>query len=319
MTTPLTENNNFDSTVSEYDTTDPVQGGVGGAANVPIVGLTNRTRWLFNQVSAILTALAAKAPSDSPTFINNPHAPTKMIGDATTALATMQAIQQAKGLASVGFAGSSNTTLNAGQAGCAIIALIGTPSQAVNAIFPATAGYWLVVNETAQPITCKTAGGTGVVVAAGVTVFIWGDTTNIYNITPQQVTTTVNNTTANPFSPPVGDISGAGPLFWWWDPNTGYTRVWGSVAQAISHEGGVNILFPIIFGHAQTLSATADNSGGSNSGSTSMQRWVLNNDGCTVFAQDNQGNSSAYATGIDISVDGYSATRPVANTSYVSN
>ena len=57
----LPENNNFDGTVYQFETTDVIQGGAGGVANSQGQNLTNRTRWLFNQVSNILASLAGYA------------------------------------------------------------------------------------------------------------------------------------------------------------------------------------------------------------------------------------------------------------------
>ncbi len=50
------EQSTFDATVYSYETSDKVLGGVGGTANAPLLNLTNRTRWLFNQVMALINA-----------------------------------------------------------------------------------------------------------------------------------------------------------------------------------------------------------------------------------------------------------------------
>ncbi len=59
--TNLTESNNFDAGVYEWQTTDPVLGGANGVAVQPIQNLTNRTRWLYGQVESILANLGVVA------------------------------------------------------------------------------------------------------------------------------------------------------------------------------------------------------------------------------------------------------------------
>jgi len=52
----LTETPNFDATVYELATTDPVQGGPGGVDNQPHQSLANRTAWLKQQITALQNA-----------------------------------------------------------------------------------------------------------------------------------------------------------------------------------------------------------------------------------------------------------------------
>lgn len=48
--TPITEVSTFDANVNLMDITDPVLGGVAGETNNPLIGLTNRTRWLYDHL-----------------------------------------------------------------------------------------------------------------------------------------------------------------------------------------------------------------------------------------------------------------------------
>ena len=68
MATDIPETSNFDAGVYEWQTTDPVLGGDGGIAVEPIKSLTNRTRWLYDQIVAIQAELPLLAPLASPTF-----------------------------------------------------------------------------------------------------------------------------------------------------------------------------------------------------------------------------------------------------------
>lgn len=75
---------------------------------------------------------------------------------------------------------STDVTLTGAQASYATVTLTGTLSANVNVIFPTWVRSWNVVNNCtgAFTVTCKTASGTGVVVAAGSST-IAGDGTNI--------------------------------------------------------------------------------------------------------------------------------------------
>ena len=62
------EISNFDAGVYQWEETDPVLGGVGNIANSPLLSLANRTRWLYNQIVAILAQLPLLAPKNMPVF-----------------------------------------------------------------------------------------------------------------------------------------------------------------------------------------------------------------------------------------------------------
>lgn len=75
---------------------------------------------------------------------------------------------------------NANVTLTPLRYGKPIIVISGTLTANLNLIFPAIAGKWAVINNTTgnYTITCKTSGGTGVIVNG--TQIIIGDGTNIY-------------------------------------------------------------------------------------------------------------------------------------------
>src|SRR5208282_4331671 len=80
---------------------------------------------------------------------------------------------------------NANHTLTAIEAGKDTILLEGTLTGNIAIEFPVTLQSWRVINSTtgAFTVTCKTTGGTGVIVpAGGVTapVTVFGDGTNIY-------------------------------------------------------------------------------------------------------------------------------------------
>ena len=142
MSVNLPEVSNFDSGVNELQTTDLVLGGVGGAANAGPINLTNRTRWLFDQntanvaaiaalggditvidgqiaslnssitainanLASINTQLPALAPLGSPGFSGTPTAPTPAPGTNGTRIATTAfVVASFAPLASPGFTGS---------------------------------------------------------------------------------------------------------------------------------------------------------------------------------------------------------------------
>ncbi|MDX2215534.1 MAG: hypothetical protein SFY66_19880 [Oculatellaceae cyanobacterium bins.114] len=51
----------YTSTIYQWETNDPVLGGSGGIANNPILGLCNRTQWLFNKVSSLVIGTDVQA------------------------------------------------------------------------------------------------------------------------------------------------------------------------------------------------------------------------------------------------------------------
>lgn len=76
---------------------------------------------------------------------------------------------------------AANVTLTALQAANERITLAGVLTANINLIFPAWSKSWTIVNNCtgAFSVTCKTPSGTGIAVAAGATVRIIGNGTNI--------------------------------------------------------------------------------------------------------------------------------------------
>lgn len=83
---------------------------------------------------------------------------------------------------------SSNVTLTALQAGAYTITLSGALTTNLQLIFPTWAQEWLVVNNCtgAFSVTCKTASGAGVAIAAGNNAIVYGDGANINSLTSTQ-------------------------------------------------------------------------------------------------------------------------------------
>jgi hypothetical protein len=177
----LPETSNFDTGVYQLETADPVQGGASGLSNTPFKNLVNRTRWLYDQVQAILTAIGTLAGLNSPALTGTPTAPTPAAGDNSTKIATTAFVDTAIfGLVTKSVAGNSNVTLVAAEYGVGVIILTGVLTGNINVIFP-TGGKWIVVNSTtgAFSITCKTAAGSGIVVTQGKARMLHGDGTNV--------------------------------------------------------------------------------------------------------------------------------------------
>lgn len=156
----------YDGGVLQLETTTPVQGGVGGAANSPLLSLSNRTTWLKAQVDALNTNAANKANLNSPIFTGDPTAPTAASGDNDTSIANTAFVQNAVGgAATINMAGGANVTATVAQAGAAILLLTGAITANVALIVPTAVDKWVVHNGTtgAFTVTVKTAAGAGVV------------------------------------------------------------------------------------------------------------------------------------------------------------
>lgn len=173
----------YDAGVYQLEITDPVQGGVGGTSNVPLINLANRTAWLKLQVDALSSAVAARALIASPAFTGTPTAPTPPAGTNNTQIATMEALQAALGgPLTKSVAGTGTTALTAAEAGNGILILTGVLTGARTVTAPATpARQWLIDNRTtgAFTLTFKTPSGSGVLVAQGKRMLVASDSTNV--------------------------------------------------------------------------------------------------------------------------------------------
>lgn len=86
------------------------------------------------------------------------------------------------GISAVAGLTNANVTLTPAQYSNPVVTLAGTLTGNVQIIFPATLQQWVIVNNTAGgnfSVTCKTAAGTGVVVARGTSQAVYGDGANI--------------------------------------------------------------------------------------------------------------------------------------------
>lgn len=77
----------WEATIYQLETTDPVKGGNDGISNRQGKQLANRTAYLKNEVEL-------RAPIESPEFTGNPSAPTPGEGDNTTLVATTEFVKR---------------------------------------------------------------------------------------------------------------------------------------------------------------------------------------------------------------------------------
>jgi hypothetical protein len=151
------------------------------------------------------------------------------------------------GIAAVALAGA-NVTLSPLQYGKPIIALSGTLTANVTVILPNLVGQWLIVNNCtgAYTVTCETVAGTGVLVAEGSVLQLYGNATNIY---------TSGGVGANALTASGYEIMPSGRIRQW--------GVSGAVSTGAS-TGTVAVTFPIPFPNACfTVIGTPDNVGAS--------------------------------------------------------
>ncbi|MFM0165652.1 hypothetical protein PQR39_35120 [Paraburkholderia sediminicola] len=177
---------NYDAGVYQLQTTDPVQGGLGGVSNAPLLNLANRTNWLYTNLNTILNGTvipSTYAPINSPQFTGSPIAPTPAAGDSSTKLATTAFVQGIiGGLLALSVAGNTNVTLSAAQAGNGILNFTGALTGNIAVIVPNTSGKWVVENNTsgAYTLTVKTAAGSGVAVSQGKTQEVFCDGASVW-------------------------------------------------------------------------------------------------------------------------------------------
>lgn len=174
----------YDTGVLQLETTTPVQGGVGGASNTPLLNLANRTTYLKQHVDAIEAASASMAPLASPAFTGSPTVPNVALGDRSTKAANTQFVQDTiNSVATVSVAGGVNVNLTTVQAGAGVLVLTGVITANIAVIVPAAAKQWVVVNSTtgAFTVTVKTAAGTGIVVAQSKSTHLVCDATNVFD------------------------------------------------------------------------------------------------------------------------------------------
>ena len=144
--------------VHQWETTEPVQGGLGGVANLPLLQLTARSRFALDAADALVPVVASKAPNDSPTFTGSPQAPTPASTAAGTEVVTAAWARALTGSVTSVVVGG-NTLLTAAQATAGAIIITGTPPADFYLLFPPGAGQWIIANLTPFHLLARLAGG----------------------------------------------------------------------------------------------------------------------------------------------------------------
>jgi hypothetical protein len=177
----------YDAGVYEYEISDPVQGGVNGIANLPLLNLANRTAYLKQRLDSLVNGTIIPptvAPLNGAAFTGSTTAPNVAPGDDSTLIANTDFVQtRHHGLAVVSV-GGVNITLSQAQWGVGIIVFQGVLTSNISVLFPASAGAWIVANQSTGTfsLTCRTAAGTGVVIPQSPSQYqsIWCDGPNIH-------------------------------------------------------------------------------------------------------------------------------------------
>lgn len=175
----------YDAGVLQLEATTPVQGGVGGAANAPLLNLSNRTAYLKQHVDSLETAFTGLAPINSPAFTGSPTVPDVAAGDSSGKAANTKFVQNAVGgILTKSVAGNSNVTLTATECGFAIIVLTGVLTGNISVIVPSGAGTsdeWIFYNNTTGnfTVTVKTAAGAGVLLSQTQSYVLYCDTVDV--------------------------------------------------------------------------------------------------------------------------------------------
>lgn len=182
------EQNIYDSTIYQWEVTDPVQGGLGGVANTPLLSLADRTNWLKHQVDALVAAIALLAPINSPNFTGSARAPNVADGDDSTLIANTHFIQR-RDHGYVGVTTTGGTTVLAQSIyGVGLILVSGALTSNATIVFPAITGKWMVFNGTtgAFRVNLQCVGqATPVRPVQGFGTLIWSDSATVRLQDPQ--------------------------------------------------------------------------------------------------------------------------------------
>ena len=173
----------YDAGVYQLELADPVQGGVGGVSNAPLLGLARRTAYLKQHMDALESSAAGFATLNSPALTGTPTTPTPALGDATQKIPSTDWVQKSiGGILSKSVAGASNVSLTTVEAGNGIFLFTGVITANIAVIVPTASKYWVVANRTTGSfsLTVKTAAGTGVVIPQGLAVVVYCDGTNVF-------------------------------------------------------------------------------------------------------------------------------------------
>lgn len=110
----------WEAGVFQLEITTPVQGGVGGASNSPLLHLSNRTAYLKSHVDALESAITGYAPLNSPNLTGSPTAPSPAQYDEDSSIATTAFVHRALGNVRGSVSYSVNTTLTNSDIGKAV-------------------------------------------------------------------------------------------------------------------------------------------------------------------------------------------------------
>ena len=146
--------------IYQWETVDPVQGGAGGIANLPLEQLTARTRYLLDAQHLLESLLLAKAPTDSPTLTGTPRAPTPGSDVSDTTLVTAAWVRRRSGGVNAFFI-SGDFQLNAAQAGFGVLQVGGNLTADAFLLFPPGQGQWTIANFTTGGFALKVRQGAG--------------------------------------------------------------------------------------------------------------------------------------------------------------
>src|SRR5947209_6934752 len=121
--------------VYQWETTDPVLGGLGGIANLPLLQLTQRSKYVYDQTVTLTAAVALKAPNDSPTLTGTPRSVTPAQDASTTEILTAAWVRNLNGgLTAITISG--NYSLSTVQAGLGILYFTGALTADAFILFP---------------------------------------------------------------------------------------------------------------------------------------------------------------------------------------
>ncbi len=166
--------------VYQWETTDPVLGGLGGLANTPLLQLTARTKWLYDQNAGVQLELPLLATLNSPALTGTPTAPTPAADASGNQVATAGFVR--------GIAGGvlpltigANYYLSLAQSGYGVLNIGGVLTADTYLLFPNVGGKWIVGNFTSGgfALLCRNAeGGAVVPVTNGRKKGVWTDGNN---------------------------------------------------------------------------------------------------------------------------------------------
>lgn len=175
------ETNTYPAGIYQLEVGDPVLGGLGGVANLPLLQLADRTNYLNALVVALTAAVAGLAPINSPGFTGTPTAPTAAPSNSSLSLATTAYVTRAiDGQTLISTTGGV-TTLTADQAAVPMLVVSGSLTSNATVKLPTSQPrLFRVSNQTigAFLLSITTTTGTGVHVGQGLDVLVYVDGTN---------------------------------------------------------------------------------------------------------------------------------------------